>query len=296
MSSADRRLLLVHAHPDDETIGQGALMAKYVDEGAQVSLVTCTLGEEGEVLVPELEHLAAANDDELGPYRIGELREAMDALGVTDWQFLGGDGKYRDSGMMGEPTNERENCFWQADLLEAATDLVPVIREKRPQVLVTYNDFGGYGHPDHIKAHRVAMYGTQLAAAQGFRPDLGEPWAIEKIYWGAMPVSVIREGIELLKASGADLMWAADIDPENIPFGTPDDVVTTRIDSREFHPQKVVAMKAYPTQMTLEDGFFSLTANNDRGAIEFLQLVQGELGPRDSEGYEFDLFAGTSIG
>lgn len=295
MSSADRRLLLVHAHPDDETIGQGALMAKYAADGAQVSLVTCTLGEEGEVLVPELEHLAAANEDKLGPYRIGELRDAMDALGVTDWQFLGEDGKYRDSGMMGEPSNEREDCFWQADLLEAAADLVPVIREKRPQVLITYNDFGGYGHPDHIQAHRVAMYGAQLAAAPGFRPELGEPWKIEKIYWSANPFSQIRKGIEELRASGVDLQWA-DVDPDDIPFGTPDDIVTTRIDSRSFHPQKAAAMRAYPTQMTLQDGFFSLAVRDERFGYEFLQLVQGELGPRDDEGYESDIFAGLDLG
>lgn len=293
MPSADRRLLLVHAHPDDETIGQAAMMAKYVAEGAQVSLVTCTQGEEGEVLVPELEHLAAQQDDQLGPYRVTELQGAMDALGVTDWQFLGGDAKYRDSGMMGEPTNERDNCFWQADILEAATDLVPVIREKRPQVLITYNDFGGYGHPDHIKAHRVAMYGAQLAAASGFRPDLGEPWSIQKIYWAAMPISQILEGVEELKESGTELQWA-DVDPDNIPFGTPDEYVTTRIDSREYYEQKIAALKAYPTQMTLKEGFFSLMIKDDRSGIEFLQLVQGELGPKDDDGYETDIFAGIS--
>lgn len=295
MSSASRRLLLVHAHPDDETIGQGALMAKYAAAGAQVSLITCTLGEEGEVLVPELEHLAADQDDELGPYRIGELRDAMAAIGVTDWQFLGGEGKYRDSGMMGEPTNDRENCFWQADLLAAASDVAAVIRDRRPQVLITYNDFGGYGHPDHIQAHRVAMYGAQLAAAPGFRPELGEPWSIQKIYWGAMPNFVIREGIRELKAEGTDLKWA-DVDPDEIPFGTPDDRVTTRIDSRDFSTQKVAAMRAYPTQMTLKDGFFSLAIKDDRSGLEYLQLVQGELGARTEEGFEDDIFAGVDVG
>lgn len=294
MSSANRRLLLVHAHPDDETIGQGALMAKYVAEGAQVSLVTCTLGEEGEVLVPELEHLSAQQNDELGPHRIGELRDAMNALGVTDWQFLGSDGKYRDSGMMGEPTNDRDNCFWQADLVEAAADLVSVIREKRPQVLITYNDFGGYGHPDHIQAHRVAMYATQLAAAPGFRPELGEPWSIEKIYWGAMPVSQIRSGIEELKASGTDLQWA-DVDPDDIPFGTPDELVTTRIDSRKYHDRKAAAMHSYPTQMTLDSGFFSLAVKDDRSGIEYLQLAQGKLGPKNEDGFEDDVFAGITL-
>jgi len=109
-----RRLLLVHAHPDDETIGNGVTMARYVQEGAHVCLVTCTLGEEGEVLVPELAHLAADREDGLGWHRVGELAAAMEALGVTDHRFLGGAGTYRDSGMMGLPTNDRENAFWRA--------------------------------------------------------------------------------------------------------------------------------------------------------------------------------------
>ena len=161
---SDRRLLLVHAHPDDETIGNGATMAHYAAEGAHVTLVTCTLGEEGEVLVPELAHLAADQDDQLGRHRVGELATAMEALGVRDHRFLGGPGRYRDSGMMGLPTNDRPDAFWQADLDEAAALLVEVIREVRPQVLVTYDENGGYGHPDHIQAHRVAMRAAELAA------------------------------------------------------------------------------------------------------------------------------------
>lgn len=293
-SSASKRLLIVHAHPDDETIGTGALMARYNDEGAHVALVTCTLGEEGEVLVPELEHLGAAHEDQLGPHRIGEIRDAMEALDIADWRFLGEAGKYRDSGMMGEPSNNRENCFWQADLLAASQDLVPVIREQRPQVLITYNEFGGYGHPDHIQAHRVAMYAAQLAAAPGFKPELGKAWSIPKIYWTAMPFSMIRRAFEVLKEEGRASGWS-DIDPENIPFGTPDELVTTRIDSRAFHPQKLAAMKSYPTQMTMEDGFFSLALTSDDMSIEFLQLVQGELGARDPDGFEDDIFAGLDL-
>src|SRR5680860_606516 len=117
--TADRRLLLVHAHPDDETINNGASMAKYVDEGGQVTLITCTLGEMGEVLAPELEHLAADKDDELGPHRIGELAGAMKALGVSDHRFLGGPGRFRDSGMAWGPGGHataaddvHENAFW----------------------------------------------------------------------------------------------------------------------------------------------------------------------------------------
>src|SRR4051794_12744288 len=130
-------------------------MAKYAAEGAHVALVTCTLGEEGEILVPELEHLSADKDDALGQHRIGELDDAMKALGVTAHRFLGGPGRWRDSGMMGLATNERPDCFWQADLEQAVGELVAVIREVRPQAVITYNENGGYGPPDHIPAHPV---------------------------------------------------------------------------------------------------------------------------------------------
>jgi N-acetyl-1-D-myo-inositol-2-amino-2-deoxy-alpha-D-glucopyranoside deacetylase len=164
---AERRLLLVHAHPDDETIGSGATMAKYAANGAHVTLVTCTLGEEGEILVPDLVHLAADKEDGLGQHRIGELAAAMKALGVTDHRFLGGPGRWRDSGMMGTPSNDNPACFWQADLEVAVGELVRVIREVRPQVVITYNENGGYGHPDHIQAHRVAVAAFDAAADPG---------------------------------------------------------------------------------------------------------------------------------
>src|SRR5664279_2724370 len=152
MSHRDgRRVLLVHAHPDDETIGTGATMAKYAAEGTRVTLVTCTLGEQGEVLVPELAGIAADRGDQLGGWRIHELDEACRALGVTDRRFLGGAGRYRDSGMMETPANENPRCFWRADLDEAVGYLVEIIREVQPQIVITYDDFGGYGHPDHIQ-------------------------------------------------------------------------------------------------------------------------------------------------
>ena len=150
---SDRSLLLVHAHPDDETINNGATMAKYVSEGVRVTLVTCTRGEEGEVLVPLLSDLASTKSDQLGKHREGELANAMAALGVTDFRFLGApDRLWRDSGMMGTEPNNRSDVFWQAGLDDAAANLVEIIREIRPQVLVTYDEFGGYGHPDHIQA------------------------------------------------------------------------------------------------------------------------------------------------
>src|SRR4051794_31677477 len=200
--TSPRRLLLVHAHPDDETINNGATMARYVAEGASVTLLTCTLGEEGEVLVPELAQLAADQADQLGGYRIGELAAAMAALGVSDWRFLGGAGRYRDSGMMDTPANDKPRAFWRADLDAAVAHAVAVVREVRPHVVVAYDEVGGYGHPDHIQAHRVAMAAVDAAADPEYRRDLGAPWAVAKVYWNAMPRSVVRAGIEAMAALG----------------------------------------------------------------------------------------------
>ena len=162
-----RRLLLVHAHPDDESIGTGATMARYAAEGAQVTLVTCTLGELGEVIPPSLAHLADGDGTRLGQYRIGELEAACAELGVTDHRFLGGPGRWRDSGMMGTEGNDDPRCFWRADVDEAADALLDVIAEVRPQVLVTYDADGFYGHPDHIQAHRVAWRAFERAGEHG---------------------------------------------------------------------------------------------------------------------------------
>src|SRR4051794_34746932 len=205
----DQRLLLVHAHPDDETIQNGATMASYVARGTQVTLVTCTLGEEGEVLVPDLAHLAADKEDGLGRHRITELANAMKELGVTDHRFLGGAGHFRDSGMVwseeGHATagdDVKEGTFWRADLLEAADLLVEIIREVRPQVLVTYDQFGGYGHPDHIQAHRVATYATALAAVPSYRLQLGAAGEVTKGYWRAMLGARKRAGVAAVRRGG----------------------------------------------------------------------------------------------
>jgi len=290
----DRRILLVHAHPDDETIGTGASMARYVDAGVGVTLVTCTLGEEGEVLVPGLEHLASDKEDRLGEHRQTELAEAMRILGVTDWRLLGGPGRYRDSGMVGTAPNDRDGAFWRSDLLDAATHLVEVIREVRPQVLVTYDDFGGYGHPDHIQAHRVAMYAASLAAAATFRPDLGDAWDVAKIYWTAFPRSIVREGIEKLRAAG-ETTGFAEMDPDDIPFAIDDALVTTAIHAPEQLDRKLEALRAHATQVTVDGGFFALADNVGAEAFgtEYFRLVRGPMaGPFDEAGRETDLFAG----
>lgn len=289
----DRRLLLVHAHPDDECIATGGTMASYAADGVRVTLVTCTLGEEGEILLPELSHLASDQEDALGEHRRGELAAAMAELGVTDFRLLGGPGRYRDSGMMGTPSNDRPDCFWRADLLDAATELVPVIREVRPQVVVTYDDFGGYGHPDHIQAHRVAHYAVTLAASPTFRRDLGPAWQVAKVYWTAFPRSIIRSGIEALKARGVENDFTA-MDPDNIPFACDDDLVTTAIDTERHLPNKMAALKAHGTQVTVDGGFFALADSVGTQAFgtEYYRLAVGTPAPADGARFETDLFAG----
>jgi N-acetyl-1-D-myo-inositol-2-amino-2-deoxy-alpha-D-glucopyranoside deacetylase len=282
-----KSLLLVHAHPDDETINNGATMAMYVAAGYNVTLVTCTRGEEGEILVPELAHLAADQEDALAPIREVELANAMAALGVKDHRFLGAPNhQYRDSGMMGTPPNDRPDVFWQADLDSAAHQLAKIITEVKPQVLVTYDEIGGYGHPDHIKAHLVAMRAAELAAPE---------WDIQKIYWNTMPRSVVQKGIDAMKAAGSDFIGADSAD--ELPFAKPDELVTTHIDGSAFVDQKMKAMSSHPTQIALDGPFFALSNNVGLNVWgnEYYTLVKGvKSAPFTDEGWESDLFAGVT--
>jgi N-acetyl-1-D-myo-inositol-2-amino-2-deoxy-alpha-D-glucopyranoside deacetylase len=269
-------------------------MARYAAEGVLVTLVTCTLGEEGEVLVPELEHLAADREDGLGQHRVGELAAAMEALRVTDHRFLGGPGRWRDSGMMGTPANDRPGCFWRADLDEAVRELVAVVREVRPQVVVTYDENGGYGHPDHIQAHRVAVAAFDAAADPAFAPEAGEPWQASKLYWTAVPRSFLQAGIDLLREAGETNFFGVD-SADDLPFGVPDEVVTTEVDARDHLDAKVAAMRAHKTQIAVDGPFFALSNNIGQRAfgLEHFILARGERGPAAGEqGREDDLFAG----
>ncbi len=298
----NKHLLLVHAHPDDESIGQGATMARYVAEGIGVTLVTCTGGEMGEILVPEMEHMAADRDDTLADQRKIELDNAMKALGVTDYRHLGGFKRYRDSGMQWHADGHavpadsvHENAFWNADLTEAATHLVEVIREVRPQVMVTYDEFGGYGHPDHIQAHRVAMYGAMLAAVPTYRRDLGEAHDIAKIYWGAMSASKVREGLRDLRAAG-DTTTFEGMDPDGpLPkFMVDDEDLTAAVVGESYVDQKMEALRAHATQIAVDGPFFALANNkgNEVWGIEHFRIAKGAPGPTGPDGLETDLFAG----
>jgi N-acetyl-1-D-myo-inositol-2-amino-2-deoxy-alpha-D-glucopyranoside deacetylase len=280
------RALLVHAHPDDETINNGATMALYAAMGAQVTLVTCTRGEEGEILTPELSHLASSDTDALGEHRETELANAMQALGITDFRFLAqGEGRYRDSGMMGTEVNNRSDVFWQADLEEAANHLVKVIEEIKPHILITYDEIGGYGHPDHIQAHRVAMRASEKS-----------DWQIPKIYWNTMPKSVLAESMAKMKELGSDFFGADNVD--DLPFAKDDSFVTTLIDGNSYVEAKMAAMKAHHTQISLDGPFFALSDNLGLQVWgnEHYTLVKGEKSaPFDSNGREADLFSGVNL-
>jgi N-acetyl-1-D-myo-inositol-2-amino-2-deoxy-alpha-D-glucopyranoside deacetylase len=284
-----RRLLLVHAHPDDESIATGATMARYAAEGASVTLVTCTLGELGEIIPPDLAHLAADRDGGLGQYRIGELAAACAALGVTDHRFLGGAGRWQDSGMMGEPSNQAAGCFWQADVDEAAAALLEVIRDVRPQVMVSYDANGFYGHPDHIQAHRVAM--RAFGQAGGL---------VRKMYANTVPKSVLVGMVERMRGGDPAERPAAGTgftpvqSAGELPFGVPDEVVTTEIDATAYLDNKLNAMRAHATQITVDSPFYALSNNLGVRAfgVEYYILLAGERGPAGPAGREADLFAG----
>lgn len=295
-----RRLLLVHAHPDDETIVTGATMAHYAASGAHVTLVTCTRGERGEVIPGDLRHLEG-DGDALADRRTAELAAAMEALGVTDHRFLGADAgvRYRDSGMEWGPGGRAvaardtgADAFARADLDEAAAHLVRVLREVRPQVLVTYEPDGGYGHPDHVQAHRVAVRAVELAA----EPDgAGEPWRVAKVYEAVLPESHARR---VLRESAADNPFRpTDPDGPLPPMVVPDEQVTTVVDATEHVDAKAAALRAHATQVTVEGGFFALShgVGQPISGVEFFRLRSGTALPdagRD-DGLESDLFAGV---
>jgi N-acetyl-1-D-myo-inositol-2-amino-2-deoxy-alpha-D-glucopyranoside deacetylase len=248
--------------------------------------VTCTRGEEGEILVPALSHLSSQEQDQLGAHREIELADAMKALGISDHRFLGAPTKkFRDSGMMGTEPNNHPEVFWQADVDAAAQILVEIIEEIEPHILITYDEIGGYGHPDHIQAHRVAMRASELSQ-----------WQIQKIYWNTIPKSVLADGIAKMKEVGSDFFGAETVD--DLPFAKDDEFVTTLIDGGQYVDAKMAAMKAHETQISLDGPFFALSNNLGLQiwGDEYYTLVKGDkTGPFDAQGRETDLTSGITL-
>ncbi|GLE54498.1 N-acetyl-1-D-myo-inositol-2-amino-2-deoxy-alpha-D-glucopyranoside deacetylase [Mycobacterium montefiorense] len=291
------RLLFVHAHPDDESLSNGATIAYYAARGAQVSVVTCTLGEEGEVIGDRWAELAVDRADQLGGYRIGELTAALQALGIGAPIYLGGAGRWRDSGMAGTDNKRRRERFVDADEREAVGELVAIIRGLRPHVVVTYDPNGGCGHPDHIRAHAVTTAAVEAAGGADYP---GEPWTVPKFYWTVLAVDAFLTAWHALDRDDLLPGWTI-LPQEEFDFGYPDEsidaVVATPPDALAA---KVAALGAHATQVVVgPTGRACALSNNMALPIlgdEHYVLVAGSAGDRDGRGWETDLLAGLDLG
>jgi len=281
------RLLFVHAHPDDETLTTGGTIAHYAARGAQVHVVTCTLGEEGEVIGEQWARLAADAADQLGGYRISELTAALAELGVDRPRFLGGAGRWRDSGMDGTPARPGRHRFVDGDLDEQVRALAAAIDDLRPHVVVTYDPDGGYGHPDHIRTHHVTT--AAVAAAT---------WRAPKFYWTVTSATALAAGLGAM--TDVPDGWVT-VDADDLPLvGHSDDAIDAALDLTAHLPAKVAALRAHETQVSVSPDGWTFALSNDIAlpldTTEYYVLAAGAAGQRDDRGWETDLLAGLNLG
>jgi LmbE family N-acetylglucosaminyl deacetylase len=314
-------LLVVNAHPDDECLGTGGTLARYSAEGVNTVLVTATRGEEGEIHDPNLTEEEAR--PRLGEIRTEELRRAVAHLGLSTLEFLG----YRDSGMMGTPSNEHPDNFHNANFDEAVGRLVALIRKHRPQVLITYNEDGGYGHPDHLQCHKVTVAAYEAAADPARYPDAGPAWAPSKLYaiaWSrenwrklrdelkergikwpgeeeqeAQPATAEGEGKPVAPEALGQEPAAAEGTPEAAQqaeeeeeWGQPESTISTFIDTGDYWRVVRDALREHRTQPV---GFF-LDLPEDLAAkvraMDYFVIVRSNV---DTPLPEDDLFAGIAV-
>lgn len=292
------RLLLVHAHPDDETSTTGSTIARYADQGIAPTLVTCTRGERGENALATGDEIADRETaaEELGEIRAAELGKAASELGLSDVRFLGGRGAWWDSGMA-DALVPHPRRFSDGDLSLQVGQLVAVIREVRPQVLVTYDERGGYGHPDHIRAHEVSVAALDAAAAAAAYPAAGAPWRVSRLYAAVVPFSSLRRvGEVMARTMGSNPFVLPDGSPlpvEQMPFGTPDESVNVRVDGRDWLGAKSAAMRAHHSQSGVNAWFFELFDDPGRGfGVESFRLLRGDAMPTPPGEPHDDLFHG----
>ncbi|MFB9907316.1 N-acetyl-1-D-myo-inositol-2-amino-2-deoxy-alpha-D-glucopyranoside deacetylase [Allokutzneria oryzae] len=275
--TAPPRLLLVHAHPDDESLWTGGTIARYAAQGVHVTVITCTLGEEGEVIPEGLRGLGPDAADQLGGYRVGELRSACGALGIADHRFLGGLGRWRDSGMVDTTANAHPRAFVNGDLDEQVAALEAVLRELRPQVVVSYDPNGGYGHPDHIRAHQVTMAATERVSD------------VDRVFYAVTSREATETGVAALtEIEGLPFRLP---EPGELPV-TEDSEITTRVDVSEHLTAKIGALRAHATQVQVwqgSDGTAAYALSNGiaqpMATTEYYVLAKGS-----AEGAESDLF------
>jgi LmbE family N-acetylglucosaminyl deacetylase len=236
--------MAIYAHPDDEILGCGGTLASYAARGVRVVLVCATRGEVGEISDPSL-----ATPETLGEVREQELRCAAETLGIHDVYFL----SYRDSGMEGTPENNDSRAFIQADPVEVTSELVGLIRSERPQVVVTFEPYGGYGHPDHRMAHKAAVAAFDAAGdAQQF-PEQGEPWQSQRLFYSAIPTSFWLEMRDHMAAAGMDTSRFDNI--QSNPERFPDEKITTKVEVSRFVDAKFAAALCHATQFGAESVF-----------------------------------------
>lgn len=278
-------LLCVHPHPDDESIACGGVLARTVASGARAVVVTCTGGEQGENLAG-----IDLGEEDLISHRRRELADALAALGVRDHHLLG----FRDSGMVGTPGNDHPDSFHRADLEEASLRLAAIIRAERPDVVVSDDEKGTYGHPDHIKANRVTVRAVELAADPSAPLD-GEPWVVAKRYVQTLGKGRLLAAHRAWMAAGLPSPFGDEpIDHEEaIPFGVPDELVTTEIDVVAFLGQKRAALAAHRSQIGA-DSFFLNTPDDLIGGFFGVEQFVLEAGEPGGPGLEDDLFAGLA--
>lgn len=274
--------MAVHAHPDDEIFGTGGTFARLTDQGVRTVLVTATMGEEGEIVDPTLDEQAReAMFPRLAEVRRQELQAAVEALHIQELRLL----HYRDSGMAGRPSNNHPQAFHTAVFDEAVKKLVALIRELKPQVLVTYDPFGGYGHPDHLQAQRITNVAFEAAAEPRLFPELGLPaWQASKLYYTAMPRSFFARAIEEARRSGmATPLSSTDIDINTM--GTADELITTRIDVRPYLENKLKAFQAHKTQIAPDNFVFTMPAEQREQAFgyEYFILARTAATPHTGE-------------
>jgi mycothiol conjugate amidase Mca len=274
-------LMAVHAHPDDEAIGTGGVLARYADEGLRTVLVTCTGGEVGEISDSRL-----ATPGALAEVRRRELERACEILRVGRLHLLG----YRDSGMLGTPDNDHPSSFYQASLEEATARLVTLVRRERPQVLVTYDERGFYGHPDHIRANQITVAAFETAGDLARWPEAGPPWQPAKLYYTAVARSAIKNFRRMMSEAGIHAPFGDDESREP-EIGTADELITTQVDVSAQVEKKREALMAHATQMGPEVFFAKMPPALFYRifARESFQLARGRSG---ASGMEDDLFAG----
>ncbi len=238
-------VMAVRAHPDDECFVLGGTLARYSRANVRTVLVICTLGENGEIVDPTMD--VESIRPLLGEVRRAELEDSARILGVSALEILG----YRDSGMAETAENDDPRSFNRADPEEAAARLVRLVRRYRPQVLVTDDETGGYGHPDHVMANRITRRAFEVAGDAGYRPDLGEPYQPLKLYYATFSNRQVRELWQAMRERGLEMPWRRDAsDADSAPtWGAPDDAVSAIITARECIPLKLASLRAHRTQI-----------------------------------------------